>query len=168
MEKQPQYDVGDILPDLEVTNEGHQPSTLDEQMGHNGLLIFVLRGTWCPFCVLQIHKTQRRHQTYLQQGVDCVFIVPEDKDSVFGFMVSSRKPLNFGLHADENNRLADALTYKPETPSDRPLGIYLINPQRQIVWRYIGEDADTYPGKQEIIEAINIYLLDNPAQERMP
>ncbi len=151
---QPKHNVGDLLPDLTVTDLEDQPTPLSAQMGENGMLLVVLRGTWCPFCVGQIHNMRRRYPAFRKLGVSLMFVVPEDRASVWSFAISSPEPLPFALHADETIEIADDLTVVPDTPSDRPLAIYLLTPQRRIVWRYVGEDSETYPSHQKLLQVI--------------
>lgn len=152
------YPIGSILPDMMVTDAGNMPSTLSRQMGERGLLLYVLRGTWCPFCVSQINGMRRRYPRYQQQGVDTVFIVPEPVANVYSFAISSPHPLPFGLHADEQTELADTLTHPVEDPNDRPIGIYLLNTQRQVVWRFVGTEDDDYPSQQRLLDLIQHQL----------
>lgn len=158
MLNQPKYEVGDILPDIVVTDADSQPTTLSQEMGEKGLLLFALRGTWCSFCVGQIHTMQKRYPVYSQLRVNSVFIVPEAQTKVWSFAISSPKPLPFGLHADESQAITNDLTLTPPTPSERPLGIYLLNRERKIVWRYVGFEADEYASQVALVSAINTYL----------
>lgn len=145
-----EYTIGATLPDLVVTDSDNMPSTLSKQMGERGLLLYVLRGTWCPFCVSQIHSMRRRYPRYQQLGVETVFIVPEPHANVYSFAISSPTPLPFGLHADENTELADSLTQPVDNPNDRPIGIYLLNNAREIVWRFVGPEDQGYPSQQDL------------------
>ena len=160
MVNQPKYEIGDILPDIVVTDADSQPTTLSQEMGDKGLLLFALRGMWCSFCVGQIHTMQRHYPMYSRLGVNSVFIVPEAQTKVWSFAISSPKPLPFGLHADESQVITNALTMTPDTPSERPLGIYLLNGERKIVWRYVGFEADEYASQDTLVAAINNYLTD--------
>lgn len=155
---QPKYAVGDVLPDLTVSDLEGQPTPLSAQMGDAGLLLVVLRGTWCPFCVGQIHAMRRYYPRFRELGINLVFVVPEDQARVWSFAVSSPEPLPFALHADERIEITDDLTMVPETPSDRPLALYLLRPNRRIVWRYIGDDAETYPSYQQLLVTVTEHL----------
>ena len=153
-----QYEIGTILPDMMVTDANNMPSTLSKQMGDAGLIIYVLRGTWCPFCVGQINTVRRRFPKYQKQGVNTVFIVPEASANVYSFALSSPNPLPFGLHADEKNEIAASLTFAVENPNDRPLGIYLIGQDRKVLWRFVGTEDDGYPSQQDLLDIIAHHL----------
>jgi peroxiredoxin len=144
---------GDTLPDFKVTNVNGDESTLQQEMGENGLLIFVLRGTWCPFCVHQIVATRARFPHFQRRGVNAVFVIPEEAFKTDAFRLTVRKPLPFGLHADEDATIADMLVGAVPPGTTRKVGIYLLNLEREIVWRFVGWDDD-YPVHQDVIDAI--------------
>lgn len=144
------YNIGDIVPNLSVVDAQNQPTTLDEQMGEQGMLIFVLRGTWCPFCVGQIHTMRRRYPVYAKMGVNSLFVVPESHTSVWSFAISSPEPLPFIIHADEERAITNELVDLSSDPNmAQALGVYLLNAQRQVIWRFVGMDDD-YPSHSKL------------------
>ena len=148
-----QVERGDTLPDFKITNVYGDESTLQQEMGKNGLIIFVLRGTWCPFCIHQIVATRVRYIHFQRRGVNAVFVIPEEAFKVDGFRLTVSKPLPFGLHADEDATIADLLVGAALPGTSRKIGIYLLNRERKIVWRYVGWDND-YPSHQVVMDAI--------------
>ncbi len=157
MNTQP-YTIGTTLPDLMVTNAENMPSSLSQEMGEHGLLIYVLRGTWCPFCVSQINKMRRRYPRYQAHGIGTVFIVPEPVANVYSFAISSPHPLPFGLHADEETQVADTLTQAVQEPGERPIGIYLLDANRTVLWRFVGTEDDNYPSQDQILSVIEKHV----------
>jgi len=152
----PIYDLGQVVPDVKVTDtEGHL-KPLSQQMGQKGLLIFVLRGTWCAFCVDQINTVQRNHHRYAEQGVESVFITPETADSVWSFRISQARPLKFGIHPDTKRETLELFISQTE------IGIlpatYLLDTRLRVVWRYIGKDEEDRPNHPAILEAVRAFL----------
>ncbi len=152
------YDVGATLPDIIVNDADNMPTSLKSQAGERGLLIYVLRGTWCSFCIGQIDRVRRRYPKYQEQGVNTVFIVPEPHSTVYGFSISTAKPLPFNLYADEQFAIADVLTRPVDVPRERPIGIYLLNAQREVVWRFIGHEDENFPSQDDILTMIEAHL----------
>ncbi|MCI0712665.1 MAG: peroxiredoxin family protein [Chloroflexi bacterium] len=148
---------GDTLPDFKVTSVNGDESTLQQEMGEKGLIIFVLRGTWCPFCVHQIVATRARYPHFQHRGINAVFIIPEESFKIDAFRMTVRKSLPFGLHADEDATIADMLVGAVPPSTTRKVGIYLLNPEREIVWRFVGWD-DEYPTHQDVIDAVQEYI----------
>jgi peroxiredoxin len=150
------FNVGDIVPDLRVVDSGGRLKPLSEQMGEKGLLVFVLRGTWCAFCVNQINSVQRNYHRYANQGVETVFITPEPYESIETFKLSLARPLPFGLHADPTRQTVEyfvergAVGVSPAT--------YVLDRDRRIVWRYIGKHEEDRPGHNQITQVIADYL----------
>lgn len=152
------YDIGATVPDLIVTDADNMPASLTSQMGERGLLIYVLRGTWCAFCIGQIDKMRRRYPKYQARGVNTVFIVPEPQATVYGFAVSAPQPLPFSLHADEQLDIANSLTREVDEPNQRPIGIYLLSPKREVVWRFVGHEDEDFPSQDRIFDQIEMCL----------
>lgn len=156
------FQVGDVVPNLDVTDaEGHL-KPLSKQMGEKGLLIFVLRGTWCPSCVMQIKMVQRHYQRYLELGVNSQFILPEPEDSVWTFKISQPRPLKFGLHADPLHQTTEL--FLPTKGIGVLPAAYLLNTERQVVWTHIGESLEDRPTHQQILDAISQHLAGTPEE----
>lgn len=150
----PQFQIGEILPNFCLTAHDGLPSTVDDEMGSQGLVLFVLRGTWCPFCVHQIVATRARYPHFQRRGINVAFIIPEEKYKVDSFRMTVSRPLPFGLHADEASIQADQLAGKLLPGTSRHIGIYLLNRQREIKWQFVGND-DNYPAHRVVIAAID-------------
>lgn len=148
---------GDTLPDFGVTSVNGDKSTLQQEMGKNGLIVFVLRGTWCPFCIHQIVATRARYAHFQRRDVNAVFVIPEEAFKIDGFRATVSKPLPFGLHADEEATIANLLVGELVPGTSRKVGIYLLNPERKIMWRFVGWDDD-YPAHQVVIDAIQEHI----------
>lgn len=152
----PKFAIGDVLPDLMVNDTEGQAVPLSKMIGSRGLFIFVLRGTWCPFCVTQIQSVRRNQSRYTELGVNSVFITPESRDSLWAFRMSMANPLPFGLYADpKHDTLAqlvreDAIATLPVT--------YLLDTNRRVVWNYIGKDSEDRPGHRTVMQAIEAHL----------
>ena len=146
------YKLSEVVPNFRITDMDGLPSTLDAVMGEHGLLVFVLRGTWCVFCVHQIVTTRLRYAKYQKHGINALFVVPQDDQSVQYFLDDFSSPLPFPLHPDPFRIITNLLT-----EHGAQLGISLLNPQRRIEWRYTGE-GDDYPTFRTIMSVLDEYL----------
>lgn len=144
--------IGDSAPDIQITNAEGKLVPLSQAVGEKGLLVFVLRGTWCAFCVDQIAGVQRNYHRYAKQGVESVFITPEDGDSVWTFRISQPKPLSFGLHADPSRETMELFVLQ-EHVETMP-ATYLLDNDLKVVWSYYGTGEEDRPGHQTIMDAI--------------
>lgn len=150
------YVLGKIVPDIFVADSEGQLKLLSAQVGKRGLLIFVLRGTWCPTCVAQIQTVRRHYQKYASEGVETVFISPEAEENVWAYRISQPTPLPFGLYADPNHQTAQ-LFIQDEAVGTLPAA-YLLDGERRVVWRYLGTRADDRPSHQQILDAVTQFL----------
>ena len=156
---QPEFEIGDVIPNWTLTDEEQNSITINEAMGENGLLLYTLRGTWCPFCVHQIVATRSRYDEFLKLGIKMNFIIPEAQHTVDSFAMTVSRPLPFGLHSDPNAELANLFTGKPAPSHVRNIGIYLINTDREIVWKFVGSENE-YPTSTIIMRAIENHAMN--------
>jgi|GEM_PF-4247281 len=148
--------VGDHLPDLKIADDKGSLKPLSDQMGKNGLAIFVLRGTWCPSCVSQISGVQRNYGQYSNKGVQSVFISPEEASAVEAFKISHPTPLKFGLHSDPKRETTEL--FLPKIENSPETATYLLNKEREVVWVRLGNAETDFPTHGEVITAIETHL----------
>ncbi len=151
--------IGDTIPDIQVTNTEGQLTPLSAQMGEKGLLLFILRGTWCPVCVMQIKMVQRYYTSYWDLGVNSQFVMPEEEDSVWTFKVSQPRPLLFGLHPDPKRETSEL--FLPTEGIGVLPAAYLLNTDRQVVWQHIGQHLEDRPTHQQLLDAITANLASD-------
>jgi peroxiredoxin len=133
---------------------------LSAQIGERGLLVFVLRGTWCAICVEQMNTIQRNYHRFVGQGVTTVFLTPEAEGPVHTYKISQPTPLQYGLHPDPN---LSALEQFIQRDSIGLLpAVYLLNRDLRVVWRHLGEHSEDRPSNTRLLEAIQTNLA-NPA-----
>ena len=157
MSSKPLYTLGDVVEDMPLTNVQGVASKISQEMGEAGLLLFALRGTWCPFCVHQLIATRARYPHYTKRGVNAAFIIPEADYIVQSFVQTASRPLPFGVHADMDGTLSEALVGAYEDGTARKIGVYLLNAKREVMWQFVGYD-DTYPSHTELLNAIDAML----------
>lgn len=152
------YEIGDVLPDMRVADPQGSLKPLSAQMGEKGLVIFVLRGTWCPSCVSQIHGVQRNYNRYTRHGVTTVFISPEDARTIDNFRLSMPAPLRFGLHSDPKRETSEFFIPVPDEDFTVETATYLINHERQVVWSCFGNPVHDFPSHEQLLAAIESAL----------
>jgi peroxiredoxin len=87
--------------DLPIDWRGH--------MGSRGLLVALIHGTWCPFCVEQLIWLQRRNEWLSGLGIHTLALVVDDPSHVLAFNSSLAHPLPYTLLADVDGRFSKAL-----------------------------------------------------------
>jgi peroxiredoxin len=157
------YDIGDTVADIRISDPEGRLQPLSAQIGERGLLVFVLRGTWCAICVEQMNTIQRNYHRFVGQGVTTVFQTPEAEGPVHTYKISQPTPLQYGLHPDPN---LSALEQFIQRDSIGLLpAVYLLNRDLRVVWRHLGEHSEDRPSNTRLLEAIQNHLID-PARLR--
>jgi peroxiredoxin len=155
------YDIGDTLTDIRVSDPLGHLKLLSDQIGERGLLVFVLRGTWCAICVEQMTTIQRNYHRFVGQGVTSVFLTPEAEGPVHTYKISQPTPLQYGLHPDPE---LSALEQFIQRDSIGLLpAVYLIDHNLRVVWRHLGEHSEDRPSNTRLLQIIDA-VLPNPAQ----
>jgi hypothetical protein len=69
-------------------------------MGQNGLLLCFIGDIWNPANIQRILWLQRHSQSIMRQGYGVALIVRDQPHLLYGFYVSTAKPLDFPLLSD--------------------------------------------------------------------
>jgi peroxiredoxin Q/BCP len=123
------------------------------------LLLFFLRGTWCPNCKKLMRRLADDHDQFRSMGVDLALIAAQRMGGITGarrFVEDNRYP--FPLLFDEKRRVVR------EWGVYRPIGIdalhiahpavFLIDGERIIRWIAVSPNQYTRPSTPELIAAI--------------
>jgi peroxiredoxin len=72
---------GDIAPDFTLSNAvSLAPVTLYEALERGPAVLSFYRGDWCPFCNVEVHALQRRHDEIRALGAEVFLIGPETQE----------------------------------------------------------------------------------------
>ncbi|MGL5188123.1 MAG: peroxiredoxin-like family protein [Cetobacterium sp.] len=165
------FNVGDKIENSKLLNSLSEEVELVKILDNKPSIISFYRGTWCPYCNLELAAYNKILQN--KKEVNMIAISPEKPDSSV-----DTANLNFKVFSDINNELAKKLNlafditetieevYKgfgidleeSQGNKDRILPIpatYIVNSSREIVYAYI--DAD-YTKRAEPKEVIEKYL----------
>ncbi|MGL4653832.1 peroxiredoxin-like family protein [Cetobacterium sp.] len=165
------FNVGDKIENSKLLNSLSEEVELVKILDNKPSIISFYRGTWCPYCNLELAAYNKILQN--KKGVNMIAISPEKPDSSV-----DTANLNFKVFSDINNELAKKLdlafditetieeVYKgfgidleeSQGNKDRVLPIpatYIVDSSRKIVYAYI--DAD-YTKRAEPKEVIEKYL----------
>jgi peroxiredoxin len=68
--------VGDIAPDFTLPNVTGDPVTLYEALNSGPVVLSFYRGSWCPFCNLELQALQARLAEIRALGANLIGISP--------------------------------------------------------------------------------------------
>lgn len=150
------YSIGDILPDVSANDSDGITRQISAHMGERGLLLFVLRGTWCSICLAQMRTVQRNYKHYQELGVQSVFLSPEDETAIFSYQVSLPRPPAYTLYADPEKKTIQLLL-NPDDIGVLP-ATYLLDTERRVMWVHRGQHAEDRPTHANLLAAIEAHL----------
>ncbi|KAE9375158.1 AhpC-TSA-domain-containing protein [Stipitochalara longipes BDJ] len=99
--------VGDKLPSFALSNALGKEVTSDELLKKGPLLISFYRGSWCPFCSLELRSLQLNLDKFQEKGVTLVAISPELPDT--SLSTTEKNELKFPVLSDVGNKFAKEL-----------------------------------------------------------
>ncbi|KAH8802438.1 thioredoxin-like protein [Xylogone sp. PMI_703] len=96
--------VGETFPSFKLGDAtGKQVALSDLLANGNGALIAFYRGSWCPYCNIQLHALQKHLAEYEAKGVKLVAITPELPDSTL--TTTEKNELKFPVLSDVGAKL---------------------------------------------------------------
>lgn len=167
--------VGDSIKNLTLPNIYSEDIDLKSLFKQDYLLINFFRGSWCPFCSMELREYERLKDEFSNVGVDIVAISPEVQK--YSLKTKEENSLSFEVLSDENSKamkefgvvftLSDEVkkiydgfgidlkeqngnnTYEMPVPVT-----YVINKDMKIVFSHIEEDYMTRFEPSKILDFI--------------
>lgn len=132
----PLFTAGDILPGFSLTNSNNQLINSDILLGKGKLIVTFFRGSWCPYCNLQLKAFQDAIPQIKAKNATLIAISPQTR--TFSNQLAEEHALNFEILFDKNNEYA------------QKLGI-IINLQDFVLSQYkaLGIDLNSFNGNND-------------------
>lgn len=99
--------VGDKFPDTTLTNALGEPVKIHDLLGQGPLIINFYRGSWCPYCNLELRAYKEILPEIKAAGGNLIAISPELPDTSMSLV--EKHGLEFDVLSDLNNQLAKEL-----------------------------------------------------------
>ncbi len=100
--------VGDIAPDFSLSNVNGQTIKLSELLQKGKVVLTFYRGTWCPYCNLQLAHYQSALEEINSLGAQLVAISPQTPDE--SLTIKEKNDLKFEVLSDNGNIVAHTYT----------------------------------------------------------
>jgi peroxiredoxin len=106
--------VGDTVPDITLPNASEKPVSVQTILKQGPVVLTFYRGSWCPFCNLQLNALQQELPKIKQAGASLIAISPQTPDNSLD--VVEKHNLTFEVLSDAGNRIAKqfGLVFKTE------------------------------------------------------
>ena len=100
--------VGDKAPDFSLSNAVGNTITLSELLKKGKVILTFYRGSWCPYCNLQLAYYQKYLDQIHDLGAELVAISPQTPDESLN--IKEKNELNFEVLSDNGNIVARQYT----------------------------------------------------------
>lgn len=141
--------LGDIFPDFELVNTENQRIPLKELLKKGSVILSFFRGTWCPYCNLELRAFQNQLNTLESISTTLVGISPQLPS--YNATLKNTHQLDFDLLTDHNNDLAKQVGIAFQ------LQDYVIP-----IYKNLGIDLITYNGTAQLALPIPaVFVLDS-------
>lgn len=167
--------VDDEIPLFDLLNVHGQSIAIADLLKQGPIVLTFYRGSWCPYCNLELRAYQRSLADIKKQGGQVVAVSPELPDS--SLSNAEKMSLEFEVLSDIGNKVAyqfglvftmpddlievykqlgsDITGYTGDDSWQLPIpATYLVTPNRRIIFSYINIDYLQRANLQEIIEVL--------------
>ena len=100
--------VGDKAPDFSLSNATNKTIKLSELLQQNKVVLTFYRGSWCPYCNLQLNHYQKSLSQIKALGAQLVAISPQTPDESLN--IKEKNTLDFEVLSDNGNIVARKYT----------------------------------------------------------
>ncbi len=98
---------GEQFPDFSLPDATGKQVSLDELIEEGPLVVTFYRGSWCPYCNLELRAYQDLMGEITERDARLVAISPQKPDQ--SLSAKEKEGLSFDVLSDTDNRLAEAL-----------------------------------------------------------
>ena len=168
--------IGQTAPDFQLPNPQGKSISLNELLVKGPVVVTFYRGSWCPYCNLQLRALQARLAEIKELGAELVAISPQvPDDSLTEDEISN---MDFIVLSDQDAKIASKYGVAWEVPEyllehmrvDRQLDLesinngnanilpipatFIVDKNAEVVWRFVDVDYRTRSEPEDIIQAL--------------
>lgn len=168
--------IGQRAPDFELPDARGEAVTLSGLLPKGPVVVSFYRGSWCPYCNLELRALQARLTDVRALGADLVAISPQKPDE--SLTQTERDALEFTVLSDQDARVAAQYGVAWEVPKlivehmrkDRNLELaeinngngnmlpipatFVLGRDGVVAWRYVDVDYRTRAEPEDVVAAL--------------
>lgn len=169
-------DIGQSAPGFDLPNPDGEQVSLAGLLAQGPVVVTFYRGSWCPYCNLQLRALQSRLADIKALGANLVAISPQVPDG--SLTKDEISQMDFVVLSDQSAKVASSYGVAWEVPEylrehmrvDRQLDLeainngnatilpipatFVLNRDGIVTWRYVDVDYRTRSEPQDIIDAL--------------
>lgn len=134
--KEKTLQINDEFPDSILLTHKNQEISLNEMLGNKPTIINFYRGSWCPYCNIELSYYNELLTHEDNQYINMVSISPEKPDTTIA--VRDIENLKFNILSDINNNLAKKLNL-----------VFSLPEKIQDIYKKFGINLDENQGNQD-------------------
>ncbi|MEW9699521.1 peroxiredoxin family protein [Paenibacillus sp. SI8] len=105
---------GDKAPNFSLSNQVGEQVTLYDELAKSPVVLAFYRGSWCPFCNVQLRAYQQVLSEIQEHGGQLIAVSPQTPDS--SLSQQEKESLTFEVLSDPNGLVADSYNILFELP----------------------------------------------------
>jgi len=168
--------IGQVAPDFELPNPQGKSISLNTLLAKGPVVVTFYRGSWCPYCNLQLRALQARLADIKELGAELVAISPQVPDD--SLTEDEINNMDFIVLSDQDAKVASEYGVAWEVPSflldhmrvDRQLDLesinngnanilpipatFIVDKHAKVIWRFVDVDYRTRSEPEDIIQAL--------------
>ena len=102
------------MPDFTLPNQHGQPKSLSGYLSRSPIVLNIYRGSWCPYCNLEMKALHDALPEIQARGVNLVGMAPEVPDR--SLALTEKNGLAIDILSDTGNRIAEQMGLVFELP----------------------------------------------------
>ena len=171
---------GAKAPDFTAKDQHGNEINLKELTKQGPVVLVFYRGYWCPFCNKALKRLADSLQLIKDKGATVIAVSPEMESNIDTTVVKTgaqfsilhdkelkiMKAYNVWFEVPENtvtryrNSGIDIIKINGKNGNNLPVpAVYIINKQRDVVWRFFETDYKKRPSVQAILDNIDKIIL---------
>ena len=99
--------IGEIIPDFSLKNAKNEVVNSTDILKNGRMIIAFYRGSWCPYCNLELKALQEKISEFKEKNATLVAISPQSPDN--SLTVIEKHHLTFEVLTDKDNVFAKQL-----------------------------------------------------------
>ncbi|PWW00774.1 peroxiredoxin [Paenibacillus cellulosilyticus] len=108
--------VGEQAPNFTLTGPHGEPITLNEELATGPVALTFYRGSWCPYCNIELRAYEQRISEIRNLGAQLIAISPQNPDHTL--TQKEKEQLSYHVLSDSNGQVAARYRLLFELPSN--------------------------------------------------
>lgn len=107
--------VGDTFPNFSLKNTSNQIIHLNELLKKGKVIVAFFRGSWCPYCNVELKALQDRIELFKEKNISLLAITPQSGN--YNKELEVNHMLNYDVLTDQDNSISKQLGISFELPT---------------------------------------------------